>query len=103
MGRYQKVDEPFMHYSTVMITLMRQAGGFSRAEQLEILYDNMYPEYKTYVRVDDVRDLAELQSRAREFEDIEGEKRDARKREKVAVAPTVAAVYNKTECCWRCK
>jgi len=103
MGRYQKVDEPFMHYATVMMTLMRRAGGFSRAEQLETLYDNMHPEYKTYVRVDDVRELAELQSRAREFEDIEKEKRDARKREKASVGPTVAAVYNKTECCWRCK
>jgi len=86
-----------------MMTLMRRAGGFSRTEQLETLYDNMHPDYKTYVRIDDVPSIAELQARAREYEDIEREKQDARKREKTAAAPIVAAAYNKTECYWRCK
>jgi len=101
MGRHQASGEEFTRYSAVMMTLMRRAGGFSREEQLELIYENMHSEYKTYVRVDDVRSIAELQSRAKEFEDIEREKREIKKREKPT--PTVAAAYNKHECCWRCK
>jgi len=86
-----------------MMTLMRRVGGFSRTEQLETLYDNMHPDYKTYVRIDEVQSIAELQAQAREYEDIEREKQAARKQEKTTTAPTVAAAYNKTECCWRCK
>lgn len=101
MGRHQAGGEEFTRYSTVMMTLMRRAGGFSREEQLELIYDNMHPEYKTYVRVDEVHSIAELQLRAKEYEDIEREKRELKKHEKPT--PTVAAVYNKYECCWRCK
>ncbi|EFN73159.1 hypothetical protein EAG_10222, partial [Camponotus floridanus] len=68
MGRHQASGEEFARYSTVMMTLMRRAGGFSREEQLDVVYENMHPEYKAYVRVDDVRSLAELQFRAKEFE-----------------------------------
>jgi len=101
MGRHQTSGEEFTRYSTVMMTLMRRAGGFSREEQLDLIYENMHPEYKAYVRVDDVRSIAELQSRAKEFEDIEREKRELKKRERPT--PAVAATYNKRECCWRCK
>lgn len=102
-NRYQKPGEKFAQYSTVMMTLMRRAGGFSPEEQLEQIYEHMNPEYKVYVRVDDVISIAELQIRATEFEGIEQERNEARKREKSAANPVVASVYNRNDCCWRCK
>ena len=104
MERRQKPGENFASYATVMMTLMRRAGGFPRPEQLERIYDNMNPEYKVYVRIDDICSIAELQERAAEFEDIERQRKDLRKAEKmISEKPNVASMYNRTECCWRCK
>lgn len=69
------------------MTLMRRAGGYSREEQLELIYDNMNPAYKHYVRIDDVRSIAELQRCASEYEDIMAEQREAAKHEK-QIAPS---------------
>ena len=102
LERRQKAGEKFAQYATVMMTLMRRAGGFSPAEQLERIYDNMHPEYKIYVRIDDVHNVAELQMRATEFEDIESQRVHARKSEK-SEKPAVAAAYNRADHCWRCK
>lgn len=102
-SRHQQSAEKFAQYVTVMMTLMRRAGGYSRDEQLEIIYDNMNPAYKHYVRIDDVRSITELQARAAEYEDIVQEQKEAAKQEKDTATPIVAAVYNKKDCCWRCK
>jgi len=102
-NRHQKANETFAQYSTVMMTLMRRAGGFSPIMQLEYLYDHMHPEYKFYIRRRDIGDISELQARAREHEDLVSERQEALKREKAEAKPAVAAVYNKAECCCRCK
>ncbi|EFN68938.1 hypothetical protein EAG_02677, partial [Camponotus floridanus] len=102
LAKRQKINEKFAQFVTGMMTLMRRAGGYSREEQLELVYDNMNPAYKHYVRIDDVRSIAELQARASEYEDILTEQKEAAKQEKQAVA-AVATIYNKKECCWRCK
>lgn len=86
----------------VMMTLMRRAGGYSREEQLDLVYENMHPTYKHYIRIDDIRNMAELQARATEYEDIIQEQKEALKREKPAISAVVTA-YNMKECCWRCK
>lgn len=99
----QKANETFAQYSTVMMTLMRRAGGFSPVMQLEYLYDHMHPEYKFYIRRRDIGDISERQARAREHENLVSERQEALKREKAETKPAVAAVYNKDECCWRCK
>jgi len=70
MDRHQKSAKKFAQYVTVMMTLMRRAGGYSREEQLDLVYENMNPAYKHYVRIDDVGSIAELQTRAVEYEDI---------------------------------
>ena len=102
--RRQKPGEKFAKYATDLLTLMRRAGGFTRGEQLDRLYDNMNPEYKLYVRYDEAASLAELQARASEYEEIEQQRRDTRKADRPdAARPAVAAAYNRTECCWRCK
>ncbi|KMQ85218.1 reverse ribonuclease integrase, partial [Lasius niger] len=100
--RRQKPGEKFAKYATDLLILMRRAGGFTRGEQLDRLYDNMNPEYKLYVRYDEAASLAELQARASEYEEIEQQRRDTRKADRTdAARPAVAAAYNRTECCWR--
>lgn len=86
-----------------MMTLMRRAGGYSQNEQFDIIYENMNPAYKHYVRIDDVHSIGELQTRAAEFEDILQEQKEVIKWEKDIAKPAIAAVYNKRDCCWRCK
>jgi len=103
-GRRQNPGEKFAKYATDILTLMRRAGNYSRDEQLDRVYENMHPEYKIYVRYDDATSLAELQTRATEFEDIEQQRRDCRKTERApTTTATVAGTYNRAECCWRCK
>ncbi|EFN61820.1 hypothetical protein EAG_00298, partial [Camponotus floridanus] len=61
MGRHQQSTEKFAQYVMVMMTLMRRAGGYSRDEQLEIIYENINPAYKHYIRIDDVHSIMQLQ------------------------------------------
>lgn len=102
--RRQKPGELFAKYATDLLTLMRRAGGFIRDEQIERLYDNMHPEYKIYVRYDEATSVAELQSRAAEYEEIEQQRREIRKADRPdTTKATVAAAYNRGECYWQCK
>ncbi|KMQ90702.1 cellular nucleic acid binding protein [Lasius niger] len=64
----------------------------------------MQPDYKIYVRYDKAASLAELQARVSEYEDIERQRQKIRKAARTDnTQTTVAAAYNKQECCWRCK
>lgn len=63
----------------------------------------MQPEYKFYIRSSDIGNIAELQARAREHENLVKERQEAIKKEKAETKPAVVAAYSKTECCWRCK
>jgi len=102
-GRMQRPDEPFQKYATAMLTNMRRAGGFSQEDQIDRLYENMHPEYKLYVRLDDISSLSELSARAAEYEAIEKQRRE-RSEKKTPARPTVAATtYSREECCWKCK
>ena len=77
-GRTQRADEPFQKYATAMLTNMRRAGKFSPEEQLDRLYENMNPEYKLYIRLDDLTSLSDLSDRAAEYEAIEKQRRELR-------------------------
>ncbi|KMQ85100.1 hypothetical protein RF55_16555 [Lasius niger] len=102
--RRQKPGESFNKYATDLLTLMRRAGGFTRSKQLDRLYENMHPDYKVYVRYDEATSVAELQARAAEYEEIERQRRDVRKSDRTDTPKaSVAATYNREECCWRCK
>jgi len=46
--RKQKTGEPYLRYSTAVLSLMRRAGGYSEEERVERLYQNMHPEYQWY-------------------------------------------------------
>jgi len=103
-GHMQRPDEPFHKYATAMLTNMRRAGGFSQEDQIDRLYENMSPEYKLYVRLDDISSLSELSAQAAEYEAIEKQRRELRNEKKTATGPAVAAAtYSREECCWKCK
>ncbi|KAL6419001.1 hypothetical protein ACFW04_011540 [Cataglyphis niger] len=102
--RRQHDSERFAPYADAMMTMMRRAGRFTREQRLTRIYANMRPEYKRYIKRRDVHDLNDLLEEAAEFEGIEQETREVRKASKdTANPPAVAAVYNREECCWRCK
>ncbi|XP_032690132.1 activity-regulated cytoskeleton associated protein 1-like [Odontomachus brunneus] len=94
--------EPYAKYATAVLTLMRRAGRLEVDEQVEQLYEGLLPEYKLHVRRDDVRTLAELGSRTAEFKAITASGSTLRPPERPR-HPTLAAAYNRRECCWRCK
>jgi len=102
-GRMQRPDEPFQKYATAMLTNMRRAGGFSQEEQIDRLYENMHPEYKLYVRLDDISNLSELSARATEYETIEKQRRELRNKKTTTGPAVAAATYCREECCWKCK
>lgn len=104
--RLQKNAEPFTKYAADLQTLMRRIGNLSPREQLDRLYDNMHPDYKLYVRRQDTESIARLRQQAIEFETIRAEQTLRVHRTVDAASEptrTVAAVYNRTDCCWRCK
>ena len=101
--RRQKETERFTQYATTMVTLMRRAGGFTREQQLNRIHANMRPTYRKYVRRGEVRSLTDLIARITEIEGIEQEERAEKAEKKNSTGrPTVAAVYNRDECCWKC-
>jgi len=77
-GRMQHPDESFHKYATAMLTNMHRAGDFSQEDLIDRLYENMHPEYKLYVRLDDVSSLGDLSIRAAEYEAIERQRRKFR-------------------------
>ena len=101
--RRQKINETFAQYVTVMMTLMRRAGGFTYEEQLDRIYENMHPDYKLYIRISDVTSINDLQARASEYKDIERERRELRKFDKTTEKPAIVVAYTREDHCWRCK
>lgn len=108
-NRLHKQGESYLKYETDMLTMMRRAGGIPSNEQLHRLYENLDPDYKMYVRWDDLQSRADLRDRALQFEAIREQQKNRR-----TIEPTktgglshrpalAAATYNRDECCWRCK
>jgi len=103
--RRQRVDEPFNKYATELLTMMRRAGHYTAAEKVDRIYENMRTEYKFFVRIGDHTDLADLMDQATEYEDLKKAQGQETRTEKRAVntTATIAATYDRRNCCWRCK
>jgi len=69
-SQYQQPGETFAAYSTVLLTLMRRAGGYTDTEKLDQLYENLDPELQLHIRRDEVRTVEDLSSRAAHIEAI---------------------------------
>lgn len=102
--RRQRPGEKFKKYVADILTLIRRAGGCTPEEEYERVYQNMRPELKRFMAYDDYGNVDDLQARATEHEEIDeqcaAEQSPARSG---TGKPTVAAAYNREECCWRCK
>jgi len=81
--------------------MMRRAGGYMAEDQLDLLYENMHPRYKLYIPRERLYRAGDLLRRTDEIEDLELQCRERQKDTKTPT--TAAAVYDRTECCWRCK
>lgn len=108
-NRLHKQSKPYLKYETDMLTMMRRAGGMPNNEQLHRLYENLDPDYKIYVRWDDLQTHADLRNRALQFEANREQQRNRRALEPSKTAGVsrrpvlAAATYNRIECCWKCK
>ncbi|XP_032682493.1 uncharacterized protein K02A2.6-like [Odontomachus brunneus] len=86
-----------------------EAEYIPRKSQLDLLYENMLPEMKRFIRPDEVDSLGELRTRVTEVEQIEQQIRERNQRKpenqnlQPKIPPAATAPYNKDECCWRCK
>lgn len=67
-ARTQGADETIREFEIALRTLMRRHGGFSEEKQVDILYRNLRPEYKSYIKKRDFANIAELISLGVEYE-----------------------------------
>lgn len=103
-SRSQQQGETFQAYSTEILTMMRRAGGYSGKEQVEQVYENMDPDYQLYITLSEGTTMTELIKKAAQFEEISRRRKNRTDGPKPEPKPIVATtVYNRQECCWRCK
>lgn len=68
-GRGLKVNrKAFRDFVTVLSTLVRISGNFSRQKKLDLIYANTRPEYKLLVGRQDFAILSQLTEKAEEYE-----------------------------------
>jgi len=103
LGRYQKQGEAFTSYSTALLTMMRRAGGYSEADQLDQIYENLDPELQLHIRREEVKTFDDLSSRVAHIEAIQRRRKDRQGEVPTAKGTVAAATYSREECCWRCK
>lgn len=112
-NRLQKTKEPAKTYVTQLQTLIRRYGKMSHLACLERLWKNMKPDYRRYIRRNDIQDVNDLVKLADEYERLVQDEKEAQqqeklnqdKREKTTIylaATSVNIPYNRNECCWRC-
>ena len=103
-SRRQQPGEAFDKYATALLTLMRRAGGYTAQDQAEQLYENLDPDYQLYIRPTEATSIAEISTKATEYERVVKRRRERRPEARQITDPSVAAAtYNRDECCWRCK
>lgn len=102
--RRQLPDEPFDKYATAILTMIRRAGGFSADDKVDRIYENLRVEYKMYIRSEDIADISDLTTRAREFEELKrAQGQEKRENERRTPSAAIATEYDRQTSCWRCK
>lgn len=100
-GRIQRPGKTYQKFSTNLATIMRRAGGYSREEQLDILYENMIPRYQLYIPRKSVDSPGELLRCATDIECIEA--RSTVQQTATRIPAAAATTYDHAKCCWRCE
>lgn len=93
-NRTQGENEKFKDYVIAIQTLMRRLGDFSRNEQITRIYENMKPEYKTYIKPDDFDNLAYLVMLAEQYEQVQAEVKNYRPPPPVSKAYFTETAYS---------
>jgi len=102
--RQKQPNESFKIYATIVLTMMRRAGGYTAQEQKDQMYENSDPDFQLYARIGEVTTLSELFRRAAEYETINQRRKEYPKEVKKTPEANVATVqYDRSTCCWRCK
>lgn len=66
--RTQGHDESITDFAIALRTEMRRHGGFSNQKQIDFIYKNLRPEYKSYIRRRDFTSLHDLLQLGTEYE-----------------------------------
>lgn len=66
--RTQGEQEPCRAFVVALSTLIRRRGGFQETVRLERIYQNLKPDYKFYIRRNEVKTVCDLVSKAEEYE-----------------------------------
>ena len=95
--RTQGENESFRDFVIAITTLIRRHGLLSEQGKLDLIYNNMRPEYKLMVRRRDFSSLAEMMERAEDYEAYLREKTIFRPPppSSVALVPETAYVHRK--------
>lgn len=118
-NRTQGPKENAHDYITALQTLIRRYGNMSLGSEIERLYINLRPEYRRYIRRNEIRSVTDLIRLTNEFELIVHTQKNYKPPpqsmlnvehktdsfERVKSKENVSAVdnkYDRYECCWRC-
>lgn len=107
--RHYQGNRPIQDYVISIQSLIRFIPELSLALQLEWIYQNLNPEYKSYTHPRDFTTIPELIAMCEEFEQIQSEaKRAAKARNHRKIAATTSyesaedSGYDRKTCCWNC-
>jgi len=92
--RTQGEKESFKDFVIALTTLIRRRGGFTEEEKVDLLYNNMRPDYKLTVRRGEVRSVAELIRSSEHYESYLREKANYLPPPNVAQALIAETAYN---------
>jgi hypothetical protein len=92
-ARTQGADEQVRDYVISLRTLIRRHGGISASKQLDFLYRNLRPEYKTYIRRHDFESIHELMQLGAEYELLCKESKQFKPPPKAAQAHSADTAY----------
>lgn len=83
---------------------MRWVEGYTTKDRLDQLYERLQSEYRFYIRQRDVASLGDFRASAREYEEVNRQRREREPTETRTPDPSTAATsYDREACCWRCK
>ena len=120
-NRMQGTTEDIRTFAHSLLTLMRRRGGFTEEQQIETMYYNMCPEYRLHVRRDDIRSTPDIIQRVEEYLEVKKQceagtnkpthphttKSENKPPKQEPYTPKVItqvhAVYDRSQCCWKCK
>ncbi|XP_064213878.1 uncharacterized protein LOC135266664 [Tribolium castaneum] len=86
--RVQRPQENGRDFVIQLQTLIRRHGGWTRDQELNCIYKHLLPEYRQYIRKNDVRSVMELLDQIQEYEGLTQEIRRSKSDVKSCMSTT---------------